>query len=165
MSRRIGFAAAVVAALSISTAAVAGDFDGAYGGVSIGWGDDPLPNSMDHSLDLFVGYNFSFGNNLVAGAEMVATANPDSIWGLDVFTGKLDGRLGHLLSDSFMVYGRLGGGYTTGDDGSLLWDVGAGAEFAVSDRFKLRGEVDRVDPFADGMDSQINGRLGVILDF
>ncbi len=158
-------AAAVTAALSLATPALAGDFAGPYvgGALSAGFNAPVVP---DWEGSAFVGFNFDFGSQLIAGGELDLTYNPNSLWdATSAATTTLDGRVGYLVSDEVMVYGRAGGGYTSGADGSYVWDVGAGAEYMLHNGMTVRGELDRVDPFEDGMDTQINGRLGVVLNF
>ena len=158
-------AATLMAAATFGTPTLAGDFDGAYVGVGLTAGLN-APAVPDWEGSAFIGYNYDFGNRVVAGGELDLTYNPDSLWGAtDATTSTLDGRLGYLVSEDVMVYGRAGGGYTTGGAGSTVWDVGAGAEYMMQNGMTLRGEFDRVDPLAAGMDTQMNGRLGVVMNF
>ncbi|MEZ5769500.1 MAG: hypothetical protein R3D80_18935 [Paracoccaceae bacterium] len=46
-----------------------------------------------------------------------------------------------------------------------VWDLGLGAEYMMDNGLTMRGEVDRVDPFKPGMDTQLNGRFGVVMNF
>lgn len=139
-------------------------FDGAYVGLIAAAGLSILP-VIDREIAAVAGYNFNMGNGYVAGAEVDASFNPMSLWGPDAFTGTIDGRLGYVVTDNMMLYGRAGGGYTTGAAGSAVWDVGGGADFYLNDSFGVRGELDRVDPLTGGMQTQINAKLGIILDF
>ncbi|MCB1355464.1 MAG: outer membrane beta-barrel protein [Maritimibacter sp.] len=161
--------AAIAAALSVVTPglvgpAQAGDFDGAYVGAGLSAGFN-APIVPDYEGSAFIGYNWDFGNQIVAGGELDLSYNPKSLWGADATTSTLDGRLGFLANDAVMVYGRAGGGYTSGGVGSYVWDVGVGAEYMMNNGMTVRGEFDRVDPFEVGMDTQMNGRLGVVMNF
>lgn len=140
------------------------NFDGAYVGIVGAAGISNLP-IIDKEIAAVAGYNFNMGNGYVAGAEIDASFNPLSLWGPNAFTGTLDGRVGYVVTDDVMLYGRAGGGYTTGGPGSAVWDIGGGAEYALTEKFTVRGELDRVDPFAGGMQTQINAKMGIILDF
>lgn len=160
---------AILAAVSLATPAflspsLAGDFGGAYvgGGLSAGFNAPIVP---DYEGSAFIGYNWSFGNQVIVGSELDLTHNPKSMWGGSATTSTIDGRLGFIASDAVMVYGRAGGGYTSGGVGSYVWDLGLGAEYMMNNGLGLRGEFDRVDPFEAGMDSQLNGRLGVVMNF
>lgn len=158
-------ATALAAALTLGTPALAGDIAGPYVGGALSAGFN-APTVPDWEGSAFVGFNFDFGNQLVAGGELDLTYNPDSLWGATrATTSTLDGRVGYLVSQDVMVYGRAGGGYTSGGVGSYVWDVGAGAEYMMPNGVTLRGEFDRVDPFQAGMATQVNGRLGVIMNF
>lgn len=158
------FAAALAIAVAVATPSLANDFDGAYVGVGAGAGF-ANPGIIDWEGSAFIGYNWDFGNRMVAGSELDLTYNPMSLWGGSAAIGTLDARLGYLVSDVFMLYGRTGGGYTNGGVGSYVWDVGAGGEYMMENGLSIRGEFDRVDPFAAGMDTQLNGRLGVVMNF
>lgn len=165
MKYRHAIAATVLMAVSShALPGISGDFNGAYGGFSVGVGTDPWP-SMDHSVDVFVGHNTVVHDNFLLGGEVVVNGNHLSLWGTNVVTGKLEGRLGYLATDDVLLYGRAGGGYTTGGSGSLVWDMGAGAEIDVFDKYTARVEVERIEPFDAGMLSQVNGKLGLVFDF
>ncbi|MCB1338146.1 MAG: hypothetical protein KDK10_12085 [Maritimibacter sp.] len=139
-------------------------FEGAYLGASGALAVNFLP-AIDTEFGAFAGYNFAVSDRVIAGAEIDASYNPNSLWLTSAFTGTLDGRLGYTVTDDLMVYGRAGGGYTTGGTGSAVWDVGGGAEYFVNDGVAVRGELDRTDPFAGGMQTQLNAKLGIIMDF
>lgn len=161
--------AAVAAAVSLVTPALvspalAGDFDGAYVGAGLS-GGFVGPYIPDYEGSAFIGYNWEFADQVIVGTEADLTFNPKSLWGANTTTSTLDGRLGYLTSDTFMVYGRAGAGYTSGGAGSYVWDVGLGAEYMMNNGMTLRGEFDRVDPFEAGLDTQVNGRLGVVMNF
>ena len=164
--KRTGFVlAAAFCAASLGTPVLAGDFHGAYVGLGLGAGFN-APDVPDWEGSAFLGYNYDFGNRMVLGGELDLSHNPDSLWGADVATtGTIDGRIGYLATDAFMIYGRAGGGYTTGGDGSMVWDLGAGAEYMLQNGLTFRGEFDRVDPVEAGMDNQLSGRLGVVMNF
>ncbi|MCB1328139.1 MAG: hypothetical protein KDK28_01120 [Maritimibacter sp.] len=160
---------AILAALSLATPvlvgpSLAGDFEGAYvgAGLSAGFSGPFVP---DYEGSAFIGYNWNFGSQVIVGSELDLTVNPKSMWVGAATTSTIDARLGFLASDAVMVYGRAGGGYTTGGVGSYVWDFGLGAEYMMNNGLSLRGEFDRVDPFEVGMDTQMNGRLGVVMNF
>ncbi len=158
------YAAATMAALAFATPTQANDFDGAYVGASVTAGF-ALADVVDWEGSAFIGYNWDFGNNFVLGGELDLTMNPDSLWVDDATITTLDARFGYLVSDNVMVYGRAGGGYTSALGGSYVWDAGAGVEYMLHNGLSIRGEFDRVDPFEAGMDTQLNGRLGVVMNF
>ena len=54
---------------------------------------------------------------------------------------------------------------TKGGPGSYVWDLGIGGEYMMQNGLTVRGEFDRVDPFETGMDTQVGGRLGVVMNF
>jgi len=158
-------AAAFTAAVSLVSPALAGDFDGAYVGLGLTAGFN-APSVPDYETSAFIGYNWDFGNQMIAGGELDLTYNPDSLWAATpAATTTFDGRLGYLAREDVMVYGRAGGGYTSGGPGSYVWDLGIGAEYMMQNGLTVRGEFDRVDPFETGMDTQVNGRLGVVMNF
>jgi len=158
-------AAAMAAAVSLVTPAFAGDFDGAYVGLGLTAGVNAAPLGPDFEGSAFIGYNWDFGNQMVVGGELDLTYNPKSLWATDATTSTFDGRLGYIAREDVMVYGRAGGGYTSGGPGSYVWDLGLGAEYMMQNGLTVRGEFDRVDPFEAGMDTQVNGRLGVVMNF
>lgn len=156
---------ALAAAAAVAPPAAANDFDGAHvgGGLTLGSNAPVVP---DWEGSAFIGYNRPFGGGTIAGGERDLTCNPDSLWGAaSAATSTVDGRLGFLARDDVMVYGRAGGGYTSCGPGSYVWDIGVGAEYMMQNGLTVRGEFDRVDPFAVGMDTQMNGRLGVVMNF
>ena len=161
------FAAVLTTTAGIGAPCLAGDFDGGYVGVVTAFGSDPVPRntSPDHSLGAVAGYNFGIGQSTIAGVEIEANQNPDSVWGLQVFTGEVHGRAGFVFADDFMAYGRVGTGYTFGGDGSFLWSFGGGVEYQVKEGVSVRGDAGRVDPLADGLISQNAFRMGVLLNF
>ena len=159
------FVVAFAVTISLVTPGLANDFDGAYAGVSLSAGFN-APTVPDWEGSAFIGYNWDFGNRVVAGGELDLTYNPQSLWGASsAATSTLDGRLGYLAKEDVMVYGRAGGGYTSGLAGSYVWDFGVGAEYIMQNGVTVRGEFDRVDPFQAGMATQVNGRLGVVMNF
>lgn len=160
----IARAGVIALAFTLGVPALANDFDGAYVGAAFSV-DLVQNNYLDKEGSAFIGYNWDFGNGMVVGGEADLTVNPLSIWGTSATTTTLDARFGYLVSDDIMVYGRTGGGYTSALTGSTVWDAGAGAEYMFDNGFTIRGEVDRVDPFEAGMVTQVNGRLGVVMNF
>jgi len=123
----------------------ANDLDGIFGGV-------------------YAGYNYQFSNGIVLGAEAdvawgdvsgSAIAGDDDYSNETSFdwTGSARVRLGYAM-DRFLPYvtggvafGQLDfeefneGDFYSGEDASVVgWTVGAGAEYAVTDNWVLRGE-------------------------
>ena len=164
MSRLTVCAAAAAVLIPISSSAIAQAFDGSYVGATIAFGFN-APVVPDHEVAAFVGYNHVMASDFVAGGELDVALNPDSLWGGSALTGKLGARAGYLVTEDILVYGRAGGGYTTGATGSAVWDIGAGGEYAIGDTLSLRGEFDRVDPFVAGMTTQYNAKVGVAYNF
>lgn len=161
---RPALAVAFAATVFFVGPALSGDFDGAYVGGSLTAGVNP-PFVADLEGSAFIGHNWSFGDQVIVGGELDLTYNPKSLWVGPATTSTLDGRLGFLARDDIMVYGRAGGGYTSGAVGSYVWDMGVGAEYMMQNGLTLRGEVDRVDPFEGTMKTQMNGRFGVVMNF
>ena len=157
-------AAAMAAALTLASPSQANDFDGAYVGAGITAGF-ALAGVTDWESSAFIGYNWDFGNRFIVGGELDLTYNPDSLWADSAAITTLDALFGYLLTEEFMLYGRAGSGYTSGLAGSYVWDVGAGGEYMWPNGLSIRGEFDRVDPFEAGMATQVNGRLGVVMNF
>lgn len=156
---------ALAAGVAFTTPVLGNDFHGAYVGVGLSAGFN-APVVPDWEGSAFIGYNWEFANRLVAGSELDLTVNPHSLWGATAATtSTLDARFGYLAREDVMVYGRTGGGYTSGGPGSYVWDLGIGAEYMMQNGLTVRGEFDRVDPFEAGMDTQLNGRLGVVMNF
>ncbi len=158
------WALALAAAGASGVPVQAGDFAGPYIGAAMSAGT-PLPGMIDWEGSAFIGYNWGIGDRIFAGTELDLTYNPKSLWGTGAAIGTLDARLGYLVTEDFMLYGRTGTGYTNGNVGSYVWDAGAGGEYMLDNGITIRGEFDRVDPFDAGMDTQLNGRLGVIMNF
>lgn len=157
-------AAMLAATVTLAAPAFSNDFDGAYVGAGLSAGvSGPIVPDLEGSA--FIGYNWDFGNRIVVGSEIDLTFNPKSLWVGSATTSTIDGRLGYLATEDVMVYGRTGGGYTSGGPGSYVWDLGVGAEYMMQNGLTVRGEVDRVDPFDAGMATQLNGRLGVVMNF
>lgn len=114
---------------------------------------------------MFAGHNIVVRDRFVLGGEAVVNGNHNALWGTNVLTGKLEGRVGVLATEDVLLYARAGGGFTTGGAGSMVWDVGAGAEIDFSDKYTTRLEIERIEPFETGMLSQVNGKLGLVFDF
>ncbi len=172
MTRLSGmFLIGAVVCAGFATPAISEDFNGGYVGASIGIGTDPVATNSgrDWSVSTFAGYNYRFNDVLVASGEIEADYNPESVWGYEVFTGKLRGRAGYVVSDTLMIYGRTGTGYMAGvdfgDGDGFIWDFGAGVEFEIHDHLSMRGDVGYIKPLGDGLNEQTNFRLGVLTNF
>lgn len=157
--------AAVAATLALSAgSAQAGEFDGAYVGVTGAAGIN-APAVPDYEIGAFAGYNFDMSGEMVAGGEVDAAYNANSLWGPNATTVKANGRLGYEVTDNVMVYGKAGLGYTTGGPDSVVWSLGAGTDIKVMDNVLLRAEGERVDPTTAGMTTQYNGKIGIGYSF
>lgn len=161
----ISIRAALAAAVCLAAVpAMAGDFDGGYGGITGNAGVITTP-SLDYEFGAFAGYNFASGSGFVAGGEADVAYNPDGLWGPDAMTAKANARAGYELTDNVLAYGKGGIGYTTGGAGSMVWSFGAGVDIEVLDGVLLRAEGERVDPTAAGMATQYNGKVGLGYEF
>ena len=124
----------------------------------------------------FVGFDFPVSENFVVGGELGLSNggadirhSVDSGASLEVDQGMaydISARAGYVFADSMLVYGRAGYINTSFDtvtvsaadvrssnderEGALL--LGAGAEWAVSDSFSIRGEYRRAN--FDSADTQ-----------
>jgi outer membrane immunogenic protein len=160
---------AVGLCLGMTGIAQAQDFDGAYGGV---YGRINLNgiNHNDASVGAFAGYNIDTGNGMVLGVEGEVDYDFNSEWGpagSDDLTAMVNLRAG-VDAGAALVYGKAGVGYSTGITyvgSTAAWNVGAGADVPIADDYFLRGEVERVDPFAAGLPTRYNVKAGVGLRF
>lgn len=142
------------------------DWTGAYGGLSLGYGD--FDGGAGQSGDgvvggVFAGYDWDFGDWVVGGALEYtgADANFAGASGVEEI-GRLKVRGGYDLGDT-LVYGTVGaaraevdlGGGSARDDGYF---VGFGAERFVSDTITLGGELtyDRFENF-NGTTTDVDG--------
>lgn len=149
---------------------------------------------------IFGGYNLQLNGGVVIGVEgdinwgdvkgSGATSSPyTSTTKLD-WNGSVRGRLGYAI-DRFMIYGTggvafshfrfdeysSGNPYGHGSKGLTGWTLGAGAEYAFTDNWTLRGEYRYTryshqqfveDPFTDDFDAKISThdlRVGVAYKF
>jgi len=145
----------------VAGAAQAGDFGGAYAGVS-GRLATNTTASVDPAFGAFAGYNYDTGAGII-GAEV--SAEYDGTAGYlgtgTAITTLVDARVGAEITPDILIYGKGGVGYTTAGTGEAVYDVGGGAEYMVTDGVSLRGEVERVAPLAGGGFGQHNVKLGV----
>ncbi|MEC7760307.1 MAG: outer membrane beta-barrel protein [Pseudomonadota bacterium] len=119
-------------------------FDGFYFGGFIQ--NDFSTPAIDGAVGAWAGYNYDLRNGFVIGAEaevqydwVTTVVTPTG----SAFTGMLNARAGYLASPDFMLFAKGGAGFMTSGVG-FVYDYGAGAEFAISDRYLVRGEVVRV---------------------
>jgi opacity protein-like surface antigen len=112
-----------------------GPYIGAYGGVFV-------PGAGQAGIQ--AGFNVVRGRFL-AGLEAQAGA----IFGGGGFTYEayLNGRLGFILGDRFLLYGEAGVG-TVG--GTFVWAGGGGMEFALRDAWSLFAEAKVIGVFGGG---------------
>jgi opacity protein-like surface antigen len=123
-------------------------FEGGYAGIYAGM---PVTAGPGWLGGVQGGYNFTFGGGALAGIEAdLGVTNAGTVLGTAV------GRVGFAFGSDAMVYGAAG----AGTDGSITYyQLGAGAEFNVTDDVYLRGGVDRLKPFAGGAPVYL-GKIG-----
>lgn len=142
---------------------------GGYAGIltGYGWGDGSIENFGDENFDGarfggFVGYNWDLGNQLVVGLEgdLNYDWNEETIGGADVDTGlnwSARARVGYAMDRALLF---AAGGYTgtnvsadgggVNDDDTLHgWTIGAGVDYALTDRMFTRIEY-RYNDFGNG---------------
>lgn len=96
------------------------------------------------------GFNFMATDAIVVGAEVTAdyTWNNNVSRGFEYFA---NARAGLLVSDAALIYAIGGLGiYSSGGNSVGLYQLGGGAEFAVTEAISLRGEVVGQGSFAAG---------------
>lgn len=160
---------AVAAAFALTgavtgTDAAAQSFDGFYLGAFVQ--NDFSTPAIDGAVGVWAGYNYGVGNGFVLGAE----AELQYDWATTVvapagsaFSGLLNARAGYAPSSDFMFYAKGGVGFMSSGVG-FIYDFGAGAEYAIADRYLVRGEVVRV--MGAGMTrSRTDFKLGVGYSF
>jgi opacity protein-like surface antigen len=140
-------ALAVVAAGCMGTTAMAADlmqtpepadvmtsgWDGGYIGV-----DGSVFTGPGVQVDVFAGGNMTVAESFLIGGEAsIGVYNLLPGLGLEV-TGALRG--GFVVSDTVLVYGKLGGAIDFGAGAGTRVFVGGGAEFKVSDSMAIRAE-------------------------
>lgn len=81
------------------------------------------------------GYNFVFGQNFLAGAELRAGFIND---GGVVFEGSVNARLGYLLGDRTLLYAKVG--VQSPAFAFTLLNVGGGIEIALGERVSVFAE-------------------------
>ncbi len=142
---------------------------GGYAGIltGYGWGDGSVDGFGSESFDGarfggFAGYNWDLGNQLVVGVEgdLNYDWNEESIGGADVDTGlnwSARARIGYAMDRALLF---AAGGYTgtnisadsaLGNDDDTLhgWTIGAGVDYALTDRMFTRIEY-RYNDFGSG---------------
>lgn len=142
---------------------------GGYAGIltGYGWGDGSLENLGDQDFDGarfggFAGYNWDLGNQLVVGVEgdLNYDWNEESVGGADVNSGlnwSARARIGYSMDRALLF---AAGGYTGtnvsvdgagfDDDDTLHgWTIGAGVDYALTDRMFTRIEY-RYNDFGSG---------------
>lgn len=139
-------------------------FEGFYLGAFVQ--NDFSTPAIDGAVGAWAGYNYGVGNGFVIGAE----AEVQYDWVTTVvtptgpaFTGMLNARAGYLASSDFMLFAKGGAGFMSSGVG-LVYDYGIGGEYAIADRYLVRGEVVRVS--GAGMNrSRTDFKLGVGYSF
>jgi|WetSurMetagenome_2_1015567.scaffolds.fasta_scaffold00036_13 outer membrane immunogenic protein len=132
---------------------------------------------------VFGGYNYQFKNNIVIGAELEGnggkiSGNKQDNEGWDCrshinWIASARGRVGYVLFDYYMPYVTGGGAYGGidvydqapganetfgGMKGHFGWTAGAGIEYAVSKRFRIKAEYSYYDFGSDSR--KLDGYLG-----
>jgi len=107
-----------------------GFYDGIYGG-----GFD-LTGGAFGIVGGWIGYNFMLGDRWVAGVEADGLYYLNGSGGWEVFA---NARLGYLVTDDVLLYKIAGIGRYSGGD--ILYQLGVGAEFAVTDNVTVRAQV------------------------
>ena len=130
----------------VYTAPAAFSWEGLYTGVELGgfFYDDETYGVVGG----IVGANFIPVDPILVGLEIQA----DYIWGNDQDAGLILalGRVGAVVTDQVLVYAAGGVGSIFGDDESeMVYALGAGVEFAVTQNISLRGEVLGIGDFED----------------
>ncbi|KCV83573.1 hypothetical protein ATO10_02395 [Actibacterium atlanticum] len=136
-----------------------GDWTGAYGGLSLGYGDfdGAAGQNADGTVGgIFAGYDWDLGDWVVGGAleYSASDANFPGTTGVDAI-GRLKLRAGYDLGKT-LVYGTVGAARANIDlGGGDAWDngyfVGFGAEHFLTESVTVGGELtyDRFDNFAN----------------
>lgn len=145
--------AAAAALALVPAAAQAEAFDGAYGGVELGWERNRSPLGDAFNYGLYAGYNKKVADALVLGVEAKAalTTADTKLGNVELEGGRSLGaaaRVGVLANEKTMVFGKLG--Y---ENVRLEWDVengndwhknydalvlGAGVEYALNPKAVVR---------------------------
>lgn len=132
-----------------------GFYDGIYGG-----GFD-LTGSAFGIVGGWIGYNFMLGDHWVGSVEGDGLYYLDGSSDWEVF---VNGRVGYLVTDDLLLYKIAGIGRFS--DGDIIYQLGAGAEFALTDNITVRGQVTGHQaiglPFSAGY---VVGTLGAALHF
>lgn len=122
--------ALALAALTVSTPAIAQDFAGPRVGAEIGFTDDDFLGTEEFSWGINAGYDWDLGNLVVGGTVAYNDFFDDDA---DFREFSFGGRLGTKLDPATLVY--VSGAYSDLDIGGADLDglkIGLGAEFAVT---------------------------------
>lgn len=160
-------AAAIVAAAMIGTSARAQSaFDGFYLGAFIQNDFQRPAPALDGAVGVWAGYNFPISNGLFIGAEVEGQYD----WITSVVTptgsavsGFLNARAGQMLASDFLLYAKAGAGFMSTGVG-FVYNFGVGGEYALSDKYMIRGEVMRVTGVSMNR-SRTDFKLGVGYSF
>jgi outer membrane immunogenic protein len=126
------FAADLVVSVPTVPVATGFNWEGAYVGGALGL----YPDSGDLTISGQVGYNFLPSENLILGIEGSGLFYLDGTGDSELY---VHGKAG-VVVDKAIIYATSGlGTYNFGT--TPLWDVGAGAEFAVTDHLSIDGEI------------------------
>lgn len=120
-----------------------GDWTGAYGGLSLGYGDFDAGNDSSDGMiyGLHAGYDYDFGSFVLGGEVEYQEHDFDSTGGLDSdSTTRLKVRAGYDAGTT-LIYGVAGGVQADTNMGSETgYTVGVGAEYKVTDNVSLGAE-------------------------
>jgi outer membrane immunogenic protein len=128
-------------------------WDGLYAGVEAGGffyddADGSTPGDTFGVIGGVVGANFIAFDPILVGVEVQA----DYIWGEDADAGLILAlaRVGAVVTDQVVVYAAGGAGSIFGGgDSEMVYALGGGVEFAVTENVSLRGEVLGIGAFED----------------
>lgn len=132
------------------------NWEGLYIGVQgglIGSVESESENDSAGLVGLHVGTNFLASGSFLLGlegtAEYIFSDYSDSALFL------INGRAGFLVTDDVLLYGIAGAGVlynVDSEDSTGVYQLGLGAEIAVSDNISLRGQVAGLGGFDDAND-------------
>lgn len=103
------------------------------------------------------GYDWSNGNFVYGGELDIATNGSGSV------LYQIDGRAGMAVGNSALIFATLGG--LRAVSGNTLWEIGVGAEVALSDKISLRGDYQYYAPTSGGGATGSAIKLGLTYGF
>lgn len=129
--------------------AIGFDWEGFYIGAQAGGQWYPDPDISYGLLGVHAGYNFLASESFLLGIEGTAEVITGDFGTYGEFF--VNGRVGALVSDAFLLYGIGGVGVEVAEDGDTFgtYQLGAGLEAAVTDSVSVRGQLVGVGFFDD----------------